>query len=55
LIPTNILSIYSYSPFIIALANLIIGSMTNAQKALFIYLPSSSDEDFYHFFVFALK
>jgi len=55
LIPTNILSIYSYSPFMIALANLMIGSITKAQKALLIGLPSSSFPDFYHFLVFGLK
>jgi len=55
LIPTNILSIYSFSPFMIALASLIIGSITKAQKALFNGLPSSSTPDFYHFLAFALK
>jgi hypothetical protein len=55
LIPTNILSIYSYSPFMIALANLMIGSITKAQKALLIGLPSSSVPDFYHFLDFGLK
>lgn len=54
-IPVKILSIYSYSAFMIALANLMIGSMTKAQKALFTGLPSSSIGFLVHFLDLVLK